>query len=294
MDNSKQINICLIGVGYAGYSHFINLFFDNRFNIVSVIDTNKANLDKIKSYSKDIECYNHLNEKFVSSKSIDIYLISVPPIELFQLLINIKDDLAVIDKPGIILSNEFSNKHFFYSRHQYNYYSLIKRFLSGIKEIKQINYENRFHFKHIYEKGDTYLNKKTNSGVVLDTACHFIEMISLLLPKVRVIKYTPIVNKHKIEYSCKILLKKGQIDISIRIIDDNYPCTNRWVLGINNIIIEVGEQNYILDGVSQKISPEKIFFNELVRLFNKQSNFFVHSSHNNLILELINNIYKRK
>ncbi len=287
----NKVNVCFVGIGLAGFSIFIELLFDERFIIHSIIDSDLNRLKSVKTYSDRIELDTVLNYDPIKHKKIDLFIFSIPPISLnsYSFLFKNSDHLIIINKPGIKLLSK--NVSLYYSRHQYNYYKEIQKLLQ--ESYGSVHVVVKCNFSKIYNKGKTYLTKSKN-GIVRDSLPHYLEMFSDLLPTMKVIGIDCTQFSYsRAEIECYIELKYNLGNIVIEFINDENSDSNKWSFIVGNNEISVDDKYYYVENEKFSIKIEETVGDNIIKLYCNEKNFFVNSSVNNLILQIVDDLEQK-
>ena len=100
----KQIKVCLIGYGYWGSKLARNFQNSNFFNLTSIIDISKKNLEKAKRDFPLAKIGNDYKE-FIKKQNISLVVISTPTKTHFQIA-----KYTLEKKINILVENEKKKK----------------------------------------------------------------------------------------------------------------------------------------------------------------------------------------
>ena len=179
----KKYNVLIIGFGYWGPILARNFHSNENFNIISICDSKKNNLNKAKNLYPHSKFYSSF-KKALSNKDVDIVIISTPTNTHYQIakiaLLNNKHVMCEkpltlrLDEAKKLVKISKKNKRFLFVDYPFIYsesVAYIKKIISSSKLGKPLIYES------IREKAP-YRN---DANVIWDLGIHDFAILQYLL-----------------------------------------------------------------------------------------------------------------
>ena len=295
-----MINVVVIGCGIAGSSHLVECVFHPNINVLAVCSHGS---ERAKLYSKQFDIpYYYVDSKICLEElkdSIDVVIFSVPPTYLEE---NIglcnSDCMIIIDKPGIYLPPNLINKrvYFYYSRRSFSSYDvLFSKIKEAIEQGNDIRYRAIGPYVYRYTMGKTYLASGLQRGVILDTLCHFWDILLHVATStgsditIRNVKISG-----NPESQCQIILNIFNSEVIVDVIDSNSEMDDSelWTLCIEN---NCHANNSIIYSTSNYAFEQEYVMPYSDQIYNcftqKEKGIFLDVEENNKILQFIDSLY---
>ena len=289
-------NVVIIGCGIAGSSHIVECVFHPNINVLALCSRGS---EHAMSYAKRFNVPYYFDFKTCLKEfknSIDAVIFSIPPNCLEE---NLKhcdfNCMKFIDKPGIFISDDLitDNIYFYYSRRSFLLYStLFFKIREAINQKNNIKYRAIGPYIYRYSSGKTYLASTSKRGVILDTLCHFWELLLDVSTSIGIdITIRDVKMFGKPETQCQIVLDISTSEIIVEVFDSGAKDNESWSLHVESNVLYNSPVYSITNHEFEKdyVLP---FADQIYDCFTqRQKGIFLDIKENNRLHLFVNSLY---